>query len=431
MKNVFSFGSSFRVCLPCDLQLYKTKLGDPLRLSRRLSVIAGVVLAISQSFVYLAFALVVWYGLRQLDGDSKPLRDVVAIILVFGFGSYSIAEAIVLAPHMGKAVRSMRAVFKIVDNAQICGGNGDVKLEGVASISIKFEKVVFSYPMKSDVFVLRGMSCTVDPNTVVVVLGPVGCGKTTLLLLLLKFWEPMSGRILLNECSIQTLNSRWLRDQLGWLSTEPVMLEKSFKDNIKFAIEDATDDDIVAAARLTNVHDLIDSYPMKYDTQNISSCSLEFRTGQPTVNFVGSVRKVYQVFGRPVAVASLGDDVADLLKIVYRGWVLRSSPGKIVMFRWRVRSQLGAMKDQVDGQVGGHLNGEGRSFGCIPSGRHNRPGSHPFWEDLASDILFEAELRGGNPNEIADAEWARKTLAIGLLAHALLRLSHLVACLDK
>ncbi|GBG62897.1 hypothetical protein CBR_g34269 [Chara braunii] len=85
----------------------------------------------------------------------------------------------------------------------------------------------------------------------------------------------------------------------------------------------------------------------------------------------------------------------------------------------------------ADGQVGGHLNSEGRSLGGIPSGCHNRPGPHPFREELARDILFKAEFRGGNPNEIADAEWARKTLAIGLLAHALLRLGHLVACLDK
>ncbi|GBG80633.1 hypothetical protein CBR_g31093 [Chara braunii] len=162
--------------------------------------------------------------------------------------------------------------------------------------------------------------------------------------------------------------------------------------------------------------------------------------GSTTVSSVTAVRKAYQVLGWPVAVAPLGDDVAvaplgddvaDLLKTVHRGWVLRSSPGIIVMFPWRVKSQLGAMKDRVDGQVGGHLNGEGRSFGCIPSGCHDRPRPHPFREELARDILFKPEFRGGNPNEIIGAEWARKTLAIGLLAHALLCLGHLVACLDK
>ncbi|GBG75311.1 hypothetical protein CBR_g19943 [Chara braunii] len=165
--------------------------------------------------------------------------------------------------------------------------------------------------------------------------------------------------------------------------------------------------------------------------ENIWSCCLESRTGQPTVSFVGAVRKVYQVLGWPVVVASLGDDVANLLKTVHRGWVLGSSSGEVVIFRWRVKSQLGAMKDRVDGQEGGHLNGERRSFGCIPSWCHDRPRPHPFREEFAGDILFKAEFRGGNPDKVADAEWTGKTLTIGLLAHALLRLCHLVPCLDK
>ncbi|GBG59110.1 hypothetical protein CBR_g32128 [Chara braunii] len=65
-------------------------------------------------------------------------------------------------------------------------------------------------------------------------------------------------------------------------------------------------------------------------------------------------------------------------------------------------------------------------FGC-----HDRPRPHPFREELARDVLFKAEFPCGNPDEVADAEWARKMLAIGLLARALLRLIHLVACLDK
>ncbi|GBG61451.1 hypothetical protein CBR_g21796 [Chara braunii] len=104
---------------------------------------------------------------------------------------------------------------------------------------------------------------------------------------------------------------------------------------------------------------------------------------------------MYQVLSWPIVVASLGDDVADLLKTIHRGWVSRSSPGKIVTFLWRVKSQFGAMKDWVDGQVGGHLNGEGRSLRFIPSRCQDRPRPHPFREELARDILFKAEFRGG------------------------------------
>ncbi|GBG65573.1 hypothetical protein CBR_g51455 [Chara braunii] len=132
-----------------------------------------------------------------------------------------------------------------------------------------------------------------------------------------------------------------------------------------------------------------------------------------------------------VAKASLGDDVADLLKTIHGRRVLCTSPGKIVMLRRRVESQFGAMKDWVDGQVARHPNREGRPFGCVPSGLYDRPRSHPFRKELARDVLFKAEFRGGNPDEVPGAEWTRETLAIGLLAHALLCLSHLVACLDK
>uniref|UniRef100_A0A388MCB1 Reverse transcriptase domain-containing protein n=1 Tax=Chara braunii TaxID=69332 RepID=A0A388MCB1_CHABU len=171
--------------------------------------------------------------------------------------------------------------------------------------------------------------------------------------------------------------------------------------------------------------------PNETACESIGRCCLKFRTSQPSVSSMGAIWKVDQKFSRPVAVTSLGYDVANLLETVHRGWVLRSAPGKVVKFRWRVESQLGTVKDRVDGQVGGHLNDERRSFGCVPSRCHDRPGPHPFRKELARDILFEAEFRSGNPYEVAGAEWTRKTLAVGLLPHTLLRLCHLVACLDK
>jgi len=91
--------------------------------------------------------------------------------------------------------------------------------------------------------------------------GSSGCGKSTCIQLLQRFYDPLEGQINLDNRDLKTLNVKWLKSQIGVVNQEPVLFGTTIYENIKFGKEDATDEEIEAAARNANAHDFIMSLP--------------------------------------------------------------------------------------------------------------------------------------------------------------------------
>jgi len=87
--------------------------------------------------------------------------------------------------------------------------------------------------------------------------GSSGCGKSTCIQLLQRFYDPLEGQINLDNRDLKTLNVKWLKSQIGVVNQEPVLFGTTIYENIKFGKEDATDEEIEAAARNANAHDFI------------------------------------------------------------------------------------------------------------------------------------------------------------------------------
>jgi ATP-binding cassette subfamily B (MDR/TAP) protein 1 len=105
---------------------------------------------------------------------------------------------------------------------------------------VEFRDVQFNYPSRPEVPILRGLNISIPSGKTVALVGESGCGKSTTVALLEKFYVPDQGTVLLDERDINTLNTRWLRERLGLVSQEPQLFATSIADNIRFGKEDAT-----------------------------------------------------------------------------------------------------------------------------------------------------------------------------------------------
>ncbi|KAK4420733.1 putative multidrug resistance protein [Sesamum alatum] len=147
---------------------------------------------------------------------------------------------------------------------------------------IQFKGVYFSYPSRPDTPVLQGLDLTVPAGRMVGLVGGSGSGKSTVISLLQRFYDPIEGEILLDGYKINRLHLKWLRAQMGLVNQEPVLFATSIKENIVFGKEDATVEDVEKAAKAANAHDFIVKLPDAYETQ----------VGQFGVQFGGQKQRI-------------------------------------------------------------------------------------------------------------------------------------------
>ena len=128
---------------------------------------------------------------------------------------------------------------------------------------IIFQNVTFKY---SEAPVLNNISFQVNPGEKIAIMGTTGSGKSTLISLIPRFYDPVSGEVLLDGHDLREYQTKELRKSIGFVSQEIFLFTNSIKENIRFGKEDATDEEVIEAARRANIDDFINSLPGKYDT---------------------------------------------------------------------------------------------------------------------------------------------------------------------
>jgi len=136
------------------------------------------------------------------------------------------------------------------------------RLEG----NIKFENVHFNYPSRQDVKILQGLSLEVPKGKTVALVGSSGCGKSTCVQLVQRFYDPHSGTVKIDGIDIKDLNIGWLRDHIGVVGQEPVLFDMTITENIRLGKQDATDEEIEKACKEANAYNFIMKLPHKYNT---------------------------------------------------------------------------------------------------------------------------------------------------------------------
>lgn len=141
------------------------------------------------------------------------------------------------------------------------------KKPNTVSGEIEFTNVSFAYPTRPNTLVFNGLSLKIEAGKTVALVGPSGGGKSTTVAMLERFYDPTSGSITLDGVDLREINVRWLRDNIGLVSQEPVLFARTIYENLAYGMSGATEEDIIRAAKSANAHDFISQFPNGYHTE--------------------------------------------------------------------------------------------------------------------------------------------------------------------
>ncbi len=198
-----------------------------------------------------------------LNGDLSP-GTVIAFLVAWGFLFEPISKINPLSQTFTKGLVSAKRVFKIIDTpdeTHLTKGKRPESFTG----KIEFCDVGFSY--NEEAIALREINLTALPGETIALVGTTGSGKSTMLNLLSRFYEPTSGEILLDGNPISEISKEWLRDNTGFVTQEPFLFNTTIRENLTLAKEDATDEELWAVLKAANAAEFIRDLPEQLDTK--------------------------------------------------------------------------------------------------------------------------------------------------------------------
>ncbi|PKA46251.1 ABC transporter B family member 20 [Apostasia shenzhenica] len=262
------------------MELYRLQLGSILKKSFLHGVVIGFGFGFSQFLLFACNALLLWYTALSVHDGHLTIATALKEYVVFSFATFALVEPFGLAPYILKRRKSLISVFEIIDRIPKIDpdDNSGVKPPNVYG-SIEFKNVDFCYPTRPEAMVLSNFSLKVGGGQTVAVVGVSGSGKSTIISLIERFYDPVAGQIVLDGRDLKVFNLRWLRSHMGLVQQEPIMFSTTIRENIIYARHNATEAEMKEAARIANAHHFISSLPHGYDT-HIGMRGVDLTPGQ-------------------------------------------------------------------------------------------------------------------------------------------------------
>ena len=179
------------------------------------------------------------------------------------------AQASVAFPSLAKGSGAVKSVFAILDRRSEIdpqGEEGQALVNSAVRGELVLQELLFAYPSRPTTTVLNRLCLTVPAGSSMALVGASGSGKSSVVLMIQRFYDPSGGAILLDGIDLRALNLRTLRAQMGLVSQEPALFSTTIAENILYGKEDATREEIEAAAAAANASEFIGRLPLGYET---------------------------------------------------------------------------------------------------------------------------------------------------------------------
>ncbi|MDQ0465194.1 ATP-binding cassette subfamily B protein [Caulobacter ginsengisoli] len=233
---------------------------------RRLRARASMT-ALVMSLVFGGVGLILWFGAHSvLDGTlTKGALTQFVLLSVLSAGSVgSLGE---VWGEVQKAAGAMQRISELLaSKPNIAAPANPVAMPSPPRGEVSFENVVFSYPGRPDLPALNGFDLAVRPGETVALVGPSGAGKSTVFRLLLRFYDPTSGRVLIDGVDLTQADPVEARQRMALVAQDAALFSGSAMDNIRFGRAEASDDDVRAAARAAEAGGFIEALPQGFAT---------------------------------------------------------------------------------------------------------------------------------------------------------------------
>ncbi|GLT31783.1 hypothetical protein SLA2020_064920 [Shorea laevis] len=263
IRTVASFCAEEKV-----MQLYRKKCEGPLKTGIKQGLISGIGFGLSFFLIFSVYATSFYAGAQLVEHGQATFSDVFQVFFALSFAASAISQSSSFAPDSSKAKTAAASVFSIVDRKSKIDPRNEsgmtlYNLKG----EIELQHVSFKYPLRPNVQIFRDLTLAIHAGKTVALVGESGSGKSTVISLLQRFYDPDSGCITLDGVEIQKLQLKWLRQQMGLVSQEPVLFNDTIRANIAYGKEgNTTEAEILAAAESANAHKFISGLQQGYDT---------------------------------------------------------------------------------------------------------------------------------------------------------------------
>jgi ABC-type multidrug transport system fused ATPase/permease subunit len=278
---------------------YNWALDDANPKATRYSFFAGIAGGVSQAGQIIIYGPIFIYGAYLVDEGVMEFKDVMIVFFAIVMMGMSLGQAASFAPDMAEVAKSTKNVLELIDreplmdmHCTVDGDDDDFRWKGKKMLAfqkngldggVTAKKASFAYPTRPEAPVLKGLSVSIAPGRVVAFVGSSGAGKSTIIAMVQRFYDPDEGSILLgsgkNSVDIRDLPARWVRQQLGVVGQEPVLFTGTIAENIRMGNPDLSDKDLKRACKDAQAHKFISSFPDGYNTE-VGEKGLQLSGGQ-------------------------------------------------------------------------------------------------------------------------------------------------------
>ncbi|KAJ1399718.1 P-loop containing nucleoside triphosphate hydrolase [Sesbania bispinosa] len=249
------------------LSVFCNELRAPQRQSLRRSQTSGLLFGLSQLALYASEALILWYGAHLVSKGVSTFSKVIKVFVVLVITANSVAETVSLAPEIIRGGEAVGSVFSILDRStRIDPDDPDAELVESVRGEIELRHVDFAYPSRPDVMVFKDLNLRIRAGQSQALVGASGSGKSSVIALIERFYDPIAGKVMVDGKDIRKLNLKSLRLKIGLVQQEPALFAASIFENIAYGKDGATEAEVVEAARAANVHGFVSSLPEGYKT---------------------------------------------------------------------------------------------------------------------------------------------------------------------
>ncbi|XP_063698920.1 multidrug resistance protein homolog 49-like isoform X2 [Culicoides brevitarsis] len=269
IRTVFAFNGQQQ-----EVARYNEHLGIAEKNGIRKGMFTGAGGGVTWLIIYLVYALAFWYGMQLILEDRyKEVKEYTpAALLIVLFGVLTGAQNMGLTlPHLESfnvARAAATGVYAIIGrkseiDAMSEKGCKPSALKG----DFKLTNVHFHYPSRKDVKVLKGLNLTMRSGQTTALVGMSGCGKSTVLQLIQRLYDPKEGIVEVDGIPLKTINVSHLRSFIGVVGQEPVLFDTTILENIRYGFPEATREQVEKAAKIATCHKFISKFPDGYETK--------------------------------------------------------------------------------------------------------------------------------------------------------------------
>jgi len=227
----------------------------------------AVMTVIVITLIFFGVVGVLWIGARDVRTGGMSIGELVQFVI---YAIMVAGAAGALSEIWSELQRAAGATERLIDllgaTDPVKDPDAPVQLALPVKGEITFDNVQFSYPSRPNTSALDGVSFTVKAGETIALVGPSGAGKSTIIQLLQRFYDPQSGRISIDGCPIDTLARAEFRSHIALVPQDPVIFAASAVDNIRFGRPDATDAQVIDAAKAAAAHEFLAKLPEGYDS---------------------------------------------------------------------------------------------------------------------------------------------------------------------